>query len=341
MKNILITGGCGFVGANLAVFLKSKKFVVNTLDNFIRKGSRYNYKILKDNKIKNFNIDITNFKKILNLPRYDLIIDCCAEAAVEVSKNEIDRVFNTNLIGTLNILKKVHKDKSKRIFLSNSRVYPLRDLNNLVKNKNIKKKINLKKKFNEKDNIQGPKSLYGFTKLASEMLIEEFSFLFKIKFIINRCGVLSGPLQFGKQDQGFVSLWIWNHLNNKNMKYIGYGGHGNQLRDVLHINDLCKLIFLQVKKINTINNKIFTVGGSRKSYTSLNSLTKLCENITKNRIKFKKIKKTSDYDIPYFISDNKIVSKTYRWKPRKNIRNIVEDTYNWLKVDKNILIKYL
>ena len=173
------------------------------------------------------------------------------------------------------------------------------------------------------------------------MLIEEFSFLFKIKFIINRCGVLSGPLQFGKQDQGFVSLWIWNHLNNKNMKYIGYGGHGNQLRDVLHINDLCELIFLQVKKINTINNKIFTVGGSKKSFTSLNSLTKLCENITTNRIKFKKIKKTSDYDIPYFISDNKIVSKTYRWKPKKNIKDIIQDTYNWLKEDKNILIKYL
>ena len=63
----------------------------------------------------------------------------------------------------------------------------------------------------------GPKTLYGFTKLASEMLIEEFSFLFNIKFIINRCGVLSGPLQFGKQDQGFVSLWIWKHLNRKNL----------------------------------------------------------------------------------------------------------------------------
>jgi CDP-paratose 2-epimerase len=150
MKNILITGGCGFVGTNLAVFLKSKKFVVNTLDNFIGKDQEYNYKILKDNKIKNFNIDITNLKRILNLPKYDLIIDCCAEAAVEVSKNEIDRVFNTNLVGTLNILKKVRKDKSKIIFLSTSRVYPLRDLNNLVKNKNIKKKINLKKKFNEK-----------------------------------------------------------------------------------------------------------------------------------------------------------------------------------------------
>ena len=99
------------------------------------------------------------------------------------------------------------------------------------------------------------------------MLIEEFSYAFGIKYIINRCGVISGPLQFGKQDQGFLSLWIWRHLNKKKIKYIGYGGFGNQIRDVLHIYDLCSLILIQIKKINKITNKLFTVGGSKKSYT--------------------------------------------------------------------------
>ena len=80
------------------------------------------------------------------------------------------------------------------------------------------------------------------------MLIEEFSFAYNLKYIINRCGVISGPLQFGKQDQGFVSLWIWSHLKKKKMKYIGYGGLGNQVRDVLHIDDLCELINLQIRK---------------------------------------------------------------------------------------------
>ena len=341
MIKILITGGCGFVGTNLAVFLKSKKFFVNTLDNFTRKGSKYNLGILKKNKIKNFNIDVHNYKNIFKLPKYDLIIDCCAEASVEVSKNQIDRVFNTNLVGTLNILKKVRKDKSKIIFLSSSRIYPLKDLNNLIKNKNITKKLKIKKKFSERDNIIGPKTLYGFTKLASEMLIEEFSFLFNIKFIINRCGVLSGPLQFGKQDQGFVSLWIWNHLTRKNMKYIGYGGHGNQLRDVLHIDDLNNLILFQIKKINKINNKIFTVGGSQKSYVSLNKLTQICEKITGTKLKFKKVKNTSEYDIPYFITDNKLVTKTYGWKPNKDIKDVVNDTFRWLKNNRKVLRKYL
>mgnify|MGYP001376645189 FL=1 len=79
---ILITGGCGFVGSNLCIFLKKKKYKITSLDNLSRKGSKYNLELLKKKKIKNLKIDIQNYKKISKLPKYDLIIDCCAEAAV-------------------------------------------------------------------------------------------------------------------------------------------------------------------------------------------------------------------------------------------------------------------
>ena len=336
---ILITGGCGFVGTNNAIFLKSKGYKVNTLDNLIRKGSRYNLSLLKKNKIKNFNIDIKNKKKVIQLPKYDLIIDCCAEAAIEVSKKDIDRVIDTNLIGTLNILNKAKKDNSKIIFLSSSRVYSIVNLRKNFKN-NITKKISLKKLINEHDSTDGPKSIYGFSKFASEMLIEEFGYAFNIKYLINRCGVISGPLQFGKEDQGFVSMWVWNHINRKKMKYIGFGGHGYQVRDVLHIDDLCELIYLQIKKFSKVNNLIFTVGGSKKSYTSLKELTYVCEKISKNKLKFDKISKSSIYDIPYYLSDNKFVSKIYGWKPKKSMFDIVNDIYIWITEHKKILIKY-
>ena len=337
---VLITGGCGFVGTNLAIFLNSKGFNVNCLDNLSRKGSRYNLKLLRNNKIKNYNFDIYNYKKIQKLPKYDLIVDCCAEAAVEISKKNIDSVINTNFLGTLNILKKAKKDKSKIIFLSTSRVYPIKDINNIIKKKIIYSKIKIKKTFAENDNLRGPKTIYGLTKLSSEMLIEEFAYAFNLKFIINRCGVISGPLQFGKQDQGFVSLWIWSHLRKKKIKYIGYGGFGNQVRDVLHIDDLCELINLQIRKIKKINNQIFTVGGSKKSYTSLRQLTHICEKITKNKIKFDKVTKTSIYDIPYFITNNNLVTKTYGWKPKRNILKVVSDTFLWLKNNEPIINKY-
>tara|TARA_Y100001970_G_C14188343_1_gene833898 strand:+ start:653 stop:1675 length:1023 start_codon:yes stop_codon:yes gene_type:complete len=337
---ILVTGGCGFVGTNLCLHLKKKKFKVISIDNLSRKGSKYNLNLLKNNNIKNFKIDIANFNNLKKVPKVDLIIDCCAEAAVEVSKRELDKVFFTNLVGTFNILKKAKIDKAKLIFLSSSRVYPLTLLNNLVKQKKMNKKIRFFKKIDENFSLDGPRSIYGFTKLSSEMLIEEFSYQFGIKFIINRCGVISGPLQFGKQDQGFVSLWLWRHLNKKKLNYIGYGGNGHQVRDVLHIDDLKKLIFLQIKKLNKINNKIFTVGGSIKNKISLIELTKICQKISGNEIKIGKIKKTSNYDIPVFITNNSKVSKTYGWKVKKDIYEISQDVYKWLSNNKKLIKKY-
>ena len=177
---ILITGGCGFVGSNLALFLKKKGFTVHTLDNLTRKGSRYNCNLLKKQKIKNYKINISNIKRIKSLPKYDLILDCCAEAAVEISKKDFDKVINTNLIGTINILKKSKNDKSKIIFISSSRIYPLEEMNKVIRNKNLKSKIKISKMFSEKDKIIGPKTIYGLTKLCSEMLIEEFSYAYQL-----------------------------------------------------------------------------------------------------------------------------------------------------------------
>jgi len=337
---ILITGGCGFVGSNLCLFLKRKKHQITSLDNLSRKGSKYNLSLLKKEKIRNLKIDIQNYKKISKIAKFDLIIDCCAEAAVEISKNQIDKVINTNLIGTINILKKAKKDKSKIIFLSSSRINPINEINKVLNKKNLNKKIISNKSFNENSSIFGPKTIYGVTKLASEMFIEEFSYAFKMKYIINRCAVISGPLQFGKQDQGFVSLWIWKHLIKKKLNYIGYNGLGNQVRDVLHIYDLCDLIDLQIKKINSINNTLFTVGGSKRNSISLKELTKICEKISKNGLNISKVKKTSIYDIPFFVTDNSKVSKMYKWKPKRNVFKTVLDTYNWLKKDKSKLSKF-
>ena len=335
---ILITGGCGFVGSNIAIYLKKnlKKVQIYSLDNLSRKGSSLNKKRLDKKKIKNFNINIENFNKLKLLPKFNLIIDCCAEPAIEASKYDTDRVFNTNLLGTFNVLKKCIKDNANIIFLSSSRVYSIEKLRYLVKKTNLSKPLKINYKINENFVTSSVSSLYGFTKLASEKLIQEMFYKTNLKFIINRFGVIAGPWQFGKQDQGFVPLWIAKHFLKKKLSYIGFGGKGHQVRDILHINDACEIILIQIKKIKKINNKIFNIGGEINNSISLKDLTIKCEKLTKNKIKFKSVLKTSSYDIPYYVTDNSKLKKIYKWKPSRNIDKILKDIYNWLSNNKTV-----
>jgi CDP-paratose 2-epimerase len=335
---ILITGGSGFVGSNIAIYLKKnlKGVKIYSLDNLSRKGSTINKKRLLKHKIKNYKLNIENFKNIISLPKFNLVIDCCAEPAIEASDKSPDKVFNTNLVGTYNILKKCIKDKSNIIFLSSSRVYSIEKLKKLVSYENLKKPIKVQKSINEKFDTHTACSLYGFTKLASEKLIQEMFFKKKLKYIINRFGVIAGPWQFGKQDQGFVPLWVARHFLKKKLSYIGFGGNGFQIRDVLHIDDACEIIMQQIKKFNKINNQIFNIGGGKINSISLVDLTFKCEKLTKNKIKIKKIPKTSKFDIPYYVSDNKKIIRFYNWKPLKNIDNILKDIYTWLNKFGNV-----
>ena len=329
---ILITGGCGFIGSNLTIYLKDKikNVKITSIDNLSRKGSILNLKRLSKKKIKNFKSDIGKLNRLIKLPKFDLIIHCAAEPAIEASRKKIEEVFNSNLIGTFNILKKCAKDSSNIIYLSSSRVY---GMENLFK---LKKKGSVKENFN----VENTKSIYGFTKLSSELLIKEYSYLYKIKYIINRVSLVSGPWQFGKEEQGFVSLWVWRHLNRLKLSYIGFGGTGRQVRDVLHIQDLCELILLQIQKLKKINNKFMNVGGGQKNSLNLIQLTKLSTHVTKNKIKIGSIKKTSHYDVPYYVSNIEYVKKLYKWKPKRDLRKILTDLYFWMKPNISTLRKY-
>ena len=338
---ILITGGCGFVGSNIAIYLKKKikKVEIFSLDNLMRKGSVINKNRLKNHNIKNYNINIEKFNKVKYLQKFDLIIDCCAEPAIEASKKNPERVFYTNLVGTFNILKKCIKDKTHIIFLSSSRVYSINKLRNLLKKNILAKPIKINKQIDSSFDTTSPSSLYGFTKLASEKLIKEFFFTTKLKYIINRFGVIAGPWQFGKQDQGFVPLWVARHLFKKKLSYIGFGGYGHQVRDIIHIDDVCKIIYLQIKKLKRINNTTFDIGGGRNNSISLKELTTKCEKLTKNKIKIRRISKTSIFDIPYYVTNNSKIRKNYSWKPTKSVDQILKDINAWL-IKNKILRNY-
>lgn len=335
---ILITGGSGFVGSNIAIYLKKnlRGSKIYSLDNLSRRGSKINKKRLLNHKIKNYRVNIENFNSIITLPKFDLVIDCCAEPAIEESRKNPDKVFYTNLVGTFNILKKCIKDKSNLIFLSSSRVYSIDKLKEIINKKIIKNAIKIKKKINLDFHTSSASSLYGFTKLSSEKLIQEIFYNTKQKYIINRFGVIAGPWQFGKQDQGFVPLWVAKHFLKGKLSYIGFGGYGHQVRDVLHIDDVCEIILKQINKLNKINNQIFNIGGGTRNAISLKTLTAKCKMLTRNKIVLKKVVKTSQFDIPYYVTDNSKIVKFYKWKPTNSLDKILKDIYIWLLQNKSV-----
>ena len=98
---------------------------------------------------------------------------------------------------------------------------------------------------------------------------------------------------------------------------------------------------MQIKKIKNINNFTINAGGGKYNSISLKNLTKICQKITKNKIKISSKKTTSEYDIPYYVTDNSKVKKIYKWDNKKKILHIIQDMYKWMKSNKKVLKKYI
>lgn len=342
-NSLLITGGAGFVGANLSISFKKKypKLEVIALDNLKRRGSQINLGRLKENHIHFVHGDIRNPEDLVLDRKIELLIECSAEPSVLAGFGDNPSyLINTNLCGTVNCLELARKNNADVIFLSTSRVYPFAAINRI-------KTVELDTRFawdeaqliegwskqgiDTEFTMQGAKTLYGATKLASELILEEYLNIYGLNGVINRCGVIAGPGQFGKVDQGVVTFWMLAHYFKRELKYIGFGGKGKQVRDILHIDDLFELIDLQVSCLEKINTRIYNVGGGREISISLLELTKLCRQISGNKINISSGQDNRPGDIIIYLSDNQKVNRDLGWRPKRTALDILSDTYHWIQ----------
>src|SRR5690606_5257839 len=130
-------------------------------------------------------------------------------------------------------------------------------------------------------------------------------------------GVIAGPRQMGKTDQGVVTLWMARHFWKKDLTYIGYGGLGKQVRDILHIDDLVRLVDVQLHSIDPFNSHVFNAGGGLQCSSSVLEMTRICEEISGNKISGKSIPENRLADLRIYISDNTLIGNTIGWKPEK------------------------
>ncbi|HMQ08947.1 MAG TPA: NAD-dependent epimerase/dehydratase family protein [Saprospiraceae bacterium] len=348
-EKILITGGCGFVGSSLAISLKNTHpdWDIIAMDNLKRRGSELNLIRLRKANVIFIHGDIRIIEDFDQAGEPTCIIDCAAEPSVVAGiSSSPDYVIQTNLQGTLNCLKMASRYHSKFIFLSTSRVYPYRALRRIGYREDISRFSILDQQemigisplgISENFPISGPRSFYGATKLASEMIIEEYAAFYGLKTIINRCGIITGPWQMGKVDQGVIVLWMARHYWKGNLNYQGYGGSGKQVRDILHVDDLFALVLEQIVHFSKYNHGIFNVGGGSPLSLSLMELTEWCHEITGNRLEIGGIEETGPADIPVYITDHTKFTELSQWIPKKSVKDILEDIYDWIHSNENEL----
>jgi CDP-paratose 2-epimerase len=346
---IHITGICGFVGSSLAKFFLNLGHEVSGIDNFVRNGSETNRRLLIKKGCNVIHGDIRLLSDVLSIPKCDWIIDAAANPSVLAGSDNNSssyQLLENNLIGTINLLEYAKKNQTGLIILSTSRVYSIKELCNInVIEKSSSfhldefqqnKSVSLKG-IDEKFSTETPISLYGSTKLTSEILAQEYSNLYSFPLWINRCGVLAGSGQFGKLDQGIFSYWINSWLNKKDLSYIGFKGTGFQVRDVLHPNDLASLI---IKQFNYgLSEKIlFNVSGGIENSISLKNLSNWClENIGKHNVK--SITENRKFDVPHLVLDSTNAIDMFSWKPEIQMEQIFSevlnhaiDNPNWLEI---------
>ena len=341
---ILITGGAGFVGSHLAMAFKEadSSNAIIAFDNLKRRGSEINLAKFKAAGIEFVHGDIRQPTDLEDLPgNFDLMIEASAEPSVLAGLNGSPQyVLQTNLIGTLNCLEFARRRAPQVVFLSTSRVYSIEPLRGLKLRETDTRFELLPNQEIPGINQQGiaenfpthlPRSLYGATKLASEMILQEYVESYGLPAVINRCGVIAGPGQFGKTDQGVFTLWVARHFFNQPLTYTGFGGSGKQVRDLLHPRDLFELISKQIERLDDCSGEIFNVGGGDGGSTSLLELTELCRQATGNQVEINSVADSTKVDIPFYISDCCRASQRFGWRPNFTVAEIVAEITAWIR----------
>jgi len=347
---ILITGGAGFVGSHLAILFKNQypRASVVVFDNLRRRGSETNLASLAENDIQFVHGDIRVASDLDDLGTgFDVFVEASAEPSVLAGIGSSPQyVLQTNLAGTLNCLEYSRRHCGSFIFLSSSKVYSIAAVRSieLVEREtrfDISEASSIRglsrRGINESFPTDSARSFYGATKLASELILQEYVHAHGMKACINRCGIICGPGQFGRVDQGVFSLWVAHYVLGKSLQYSGFGGTGKQVRDLLHPADLFDLIWKQVESPKLQQGDVYNVGGGQERSTSLLEFNRLCEQISGNRVVVERRPDTGIVDVPFYVSDTTKVRSTYQWEPTRSVRDIAIELFRWIRKNEGTL----
>lgn len=346
---ILITGGAGFNGAALAVHFKSRSHRVVAMDNLVRRGSELNLPVFQKHGIEFFHGDVRNREDFAQLPaNIDLICEASAQASVVTGYGNPLFDIHNNTLGLINCLEFARKRGCPLIFWSTNRVYSAAKTNAMPR-RELETRFDwdaeaYREQFaghpvagfdpehgiSEEFSVDGPgKSIYGLSKIMADLACQEYADAFGVKTVINRFGVLSGEGQFGKADQGWFVWWAVAHYFGIPLKYIGY--RGKQVRDILFIEDVCRLVDLQMENIHRIAGQVFNIGGGRGNSISLVEATAMLREKLGREIPITNEDAARKADQILYFTDNRKAEKLLGWSPRVTLSEGHDRVLAWLR----------
>jgi CDP-paratose 2-epimerase len=339
---VLITGGAGFIGASVAVALAEghSDWEIIAADNLKRRGSELNLPRLHAAGVSFQHADVRDASDLRAVGGMDALVECSAEPSVMAGfDGSPDYVVQSNLSGAYHCLEAARRTGAQVIFLSTSRVYPVASLESIAL-------VEEEERFeigpaqslpgvsaagiSEAFPLAGARTLYGATKLAAELLIEEYRAAYGLRAVVNRCGVIAGPWQMGKVDQGVFTYWMLAHRLGRPLRYIGFGGSGKQVRDLLHVDDLVELIAEQLAAPEGWDGVTVNVGGGRPISLSLRETTALCAEITGKSVDVEVSAEVRPGDLPLYVTDSSALFDLTDWRPRRGPREILSDIDTWI-----------
>ena len=334
---LLITGVCGFVGSALCGALLEQPaggepIEIHGIDNLSRMGSEINRPLLARLGVRVVHGDLRNPQDLEQLPACDFVIDAAANPSVLAGvdgQSSSRQVFDHNLSSTIHLLEYCKKHRAGFTLISTSRVYSIAALAGLpMAQRNGAFTVARRKRCRRacpprawrKDfSTTPPISLYGVSKLASELLALEYGETFGFAVWINRCGVLAGAGQFGRADQGIFSYWINAYLRRRPLKYIGFGGQGFQARDAFHPRDLVPLLRQQFEPDRAGGDAHLQPGRRAGQQHVASAAQPVVRAAASANTRWRRRRGIRPFDIPWMVMDYRLAASTWGWKPQRSL----------------------
>lgn len=344
---ILVTGGAGFVGSHAAEFYAKSGNEVSVIDNLSRAETLlkadqnksailYNWRYLEKNynNITLVKGDIVDKELVQKLASdVDFVVHTAGQVAVTSSIRDPFMDFQTNALGTLNVLEAARKSNSDPavVYCSTNKVYG-KNVNHV--STSLKQ---TRYEFSDDQCKEGipetfpidrcSHSPYGCSKLSGDIYVQDYSETYGLNTCVFRMSCIYGDRQFGNEDQGWVAHFAISTL--RNIPIIIYGD-GKQVRDVLFVDDLVRAFNLYYEKKGQLSGEVFNIGGGPENTISLLELLSLLERITGKRSQVQ-YENWRVADQKVYISDISKANQKLGWQPEIKISDGISTFIDWFE----------